>query len=382
MRNPAIRLVVVATGLGWMFSSSLGAIPQFARKYDVSCTQCHIIPPKLNAFGEAFVARGYQAPELTPRKTWPLAVWVTARGESRPVTGRGRDEIDPYVNRVEIISGGRLIHPRLSYFVEWRAVSQETRSDGTLRNRSGRFEDLFLNAALTDNLDLTVGQFRQVAQVDISRRLSLSEPLVLSASLPGEGGSTPRERSLRGFSPAGRSPSLRLTWHRDLSGGWRWTTAAALPLPGEFSIPLTSEAEEEASHEIEVDPKGIFVESFVRRDLVSIGAHVFYDDSERYLVQALATGEWRDFHGTVMAGVARSRGRERGRWSVEGEYLPGTRFGFGLRVEDQAGDGSDAAALPYVVWHVPWKFYRLTVTAEQRIQEGQNATLIEVGFVF
>ena len=69
--------------------------------------------------------------------------------------------------------------------VEWRPVSLEPRSDGTLRDRSGRFEDLFLTAVAGDRLELFVGQFRQVQQVDVSRRLGVSEPALLSASLPG-----------------------------------------------------------------------------------------------------------------------------------------------------------------------------------------------------
>lgn len=113
-----------------------------------------------------------------------------------------------YLNRIEVISGGKLVAPWLSYFVEWRPVSEEARSDGTRQARSGRFEDLFVTAA-SRHAELTVGQFRQLAQVDVSRRLGLSEPLVLSASLADPRSGSPRERPLRAFAPAGRSPSVR-----------------------------------------------------------------------------------------------------------------------------------------------------------------------------
>lgn len=376
--------IVIAAAILWLaWPQTAEAIPQFARRYEVACFHCHSVPPKLNAFGEEFLAGGYQSPELeTRRQAWP-ALWVTGRAESRRLGSTGtREEIDPFLNRVELISGGQILRPWLSYFVEWRAVSQETRSDGTLRNRSGRFEDLLVNATSDGGWELTLGQFRQVAQIDVSRRLSLSEPLVLSTSLPGEGGDDPRERSLRAFSPAGRSPSLRFGRSLSVGDGWTWTTTAALPVPGEISLPLTSEAEIEASHELDLVLKGVVVESFVRRGVTSLGAHVFYDDSDRYLLHGLTAGAWGDFAWSLMAGVAKSGAVERGRWSIEGEYLPSDRFAVGARVEDQAGDGAETAFIPYLTWHLPRKYQRLTVTAEQRIQTGRNTTLLEVGIVF
>ncbi len=36
------------------------AIPAFARKYQTSCTTCHVIYPKLNAYGEGFRNSGYR----------------------------------------------------------------------------------------------------------------------------------------------------------------------------------------------------------------------------------------------------------------------------------------------------------------------------------
>ena len=38
-------------------------MPLFARRYEVSCTMCHVAFPKLNSFGEAFAGNGYQMPE-------------------------------------------------------------------------------------------------------------------------------------------------------------------------------------------------------------------------------------------------------------------------------------------------------------------------------
>jgi hypothetical protein len=71
-------------------ASSVSAVPVFARKYQTSCQTCHIVFPKLNAFGEAFRLRGYRMPGETEemvkvppvplgapayKRLWPEAVW-------------------------------------------------------------------------------------------------------------------------------------------------------------------------------------------------------------------------------------------------------------------------------------------------------------------
>jgi hypothetical protein len=358
-------------------------IPHFARRYGVTCQQCHVSPPKLNEFGEAFVANGYSMPSLVARRAIPIALWVSGRSEDLAgVTGRNADGLRAYLNRVEAISGGRIVAPWLSYFVEWRAVSQESRSDGSLRDRSGRFEDLYAVAAVRQ-AEFTVGQFRQIGQVDVSRRLGLSEPLVLSASLAGSGGGSGRERSLRGFSPAGRSPAVRAAVVRATpSGGWRWTTAGAIPVPGEFSIPLNDEARVEASNEIEWRRKGVVLESFVRRGLTSFGGHAFYDDGNRYLANVVSTGRRSDIHWTAIAGAWRSGVATRGQWSLETEYLPSPFIGIGGRVEDRAGDGQRRAFLPYLNAHFPGTTYTVRLTIERRWQRGREATFVELGTVF
>jgi hypothetical protein len=278
-----------------------------------------------------------------------------------------------------------VIAPWLTYFIEWRTLSQEGRSDGTLRDRSGRFEDLFLTAS-HGPAELTAGQFRQVSQVDVSRRIGVNEPLLLSASLPGSGTGTSREIGLRAFSPSGRSPSLRLGLHRDTDHVGRWSTYLALPFSGEFSLPLTSEAKTEASNELELNPKGIFVESFLRSGLTSVGAHVFYDsDPDRYLANALTTGSYRDLYWTGILGVSKSGDVTRGRWSLEGEVFParlGGFLGLGGRVEDEGGDAVEHAIVPYVNAHFPGTRFTVRVTLERRFQRGRNATFLEIGTVF
>jgi hypothetical protein len=373
------------------------AIPQFARKYGVTCARCHATPPKLNAFGERFRSNGYRMPAgMASRQTVPLAVWASARSDALHDESLVSDRVRAYINKLEIISGGRVVAPWLSYFVEWRPVSLETTKRGTrveLKDRSGRFEDIFLTAT-ADQLEVAVGQFRQLNQVDVSLRLGLSEPLVLSTSLAGDAEGLPRQPdgslsqrdsrrlSLRGFSPSGRSPAVRVGWSEPLSSGWSWRTTATLPVPGEFSIPLTSEARVEASNEIEFHPKGVFLESFVRRELTSLGAHLFYDDRNRYLAQAVVAAQRGPLYLTGIAGLARTGELLRGRSSLEVEYVPSYHFAVGGRVEDRAGDGAEAAFIPYINAQLPGTSYTFRVTAEHRFQRGRSVTLFELATIF
>jgi len=91
------RLSVLAVAAGVLGSvlatwEEARAIPPFARKYQTSCSTCHVMFPKLNAFGEAFRLNGYQIPapegdepyikdkplQLEApawKDLWPKAIW-------------------------------------------------------------------------------------------------------------------------------------------------------------------------------------------------------------------------------------------------------------------------------------------------------------------
>ncbi len=50
-----------------MFATSAWAIPVFARKYNVACSLCHTIPPRLTLAGVAFKENGYEMPSAMPQ---------------------------------------------------------------------------------------------------------------------------------------------------------------------------------------------------------------------------------------------------------------------------------------------------------------------------
>ncbi|MBI3078947.1 MAG: hypothetical protein HYY85_18490, partial [Deltaproteobacteria bacterium] len=59
-------LMIVLAGIFTLSLAALpdeaAAIPPFARKYRTSCNTCHVLFPKLNAFGEAFRLNAYEIP--------------------------------------------------------------------------------------------------------------------------------------------------------------------------------------------------------------------------------------------------------------------------------------------------------------------------------
>lgn len=356
------------------------AVPYFARRYNTPCTTCHVIPPKLNQVGEEFLARGYRfLADLPTEKTWPFAVWATWRGQWEASRDRGRG----LPNRVEIISGGPVAGTRAFYFLEWLPISQQTDGANRRVERHGRFEDVFVSLPLGSTY-LTVGQFRALSQVDVSRRLSLSEPLAFSNGVAGRPAMSARLTSLRSFSPSGRSPAVRLShhWQRGALASDGWYNSLTVPFAGEFVIPLNGRVRREQGFELEARPKGAFLESYYRWSLSSVGGHAFLgDDRQLYgLVGAYNRGQW---FSTAAVAFARERNGERDtRLSWENEWIPLDWLALGLRLDDRTGPNRPVAVIPHVNFEFPLTSYVFRITAEYRQQRGNRQWLLETGVVF
>lgn len=365
-----------------------GAIPLYAQRHATSCTACHSIPPKLNEGGLAFKANGYRPPgsKASERPYVPFSTWITGRFEDRATPGPS----DSFLPKVELIAGGP-IGERLAYFVEWRVVSQSLRGDGSFQDRGGRFEDLFVEWNVADRHTLTFGQFRSLNQVDVSRRLSPSEPLLFRNGLPTGSSDDPDPRiaSLSRFSPSSRSPGIGYTF-QSMTGeraGDGLFHHVILPFTGELSIPLGSEARDEASFELTGPPKGIFLETYYRRGLDSFGVHVFRDD-ESWLATGLASLNFaRDLYVTAGFGVDdRDDAGSRDRYSVELEYVETRRdrwrFGGGVRLEDVSDDGREEAIVPYFVLTGPNRKYSFLLQLQYRSQEDNEAFILDLSAMF
>lgn len=386
MARPHLVAIVLLL-LAWPVASH--ASPQFARVHEVGCTTCHEIPPKLNETGLAFQADGYRLPmemkttHKTERSaTVPLAVWITGRFEDQGSDGAS----DALLPKVELISGGSL-GDAWSYFVEWRIVSLSLNADGSQGDRGGRFEDLFFEWSRGRH-GLKFGQYRSLNQVDVSLRLSASEPQIFGNGLPtGTGHADPRLASLSRFSPSSRSPSVGWSY-RSIEGegaGDGLFHFVTVPFAGELSIPLSSEASETASFELG-EAKGIYAETFYRKGHRSLGGHAFVSD-DSWLATAIGTFDWRDLFLTAGFGVDdRDAGDMRERASLQAEYLlrRGDRWrgALGLRLEDVTDDGRRAAYVPYVAVAGPNMLHTLLFQLQYKDQEGSDSFVFDVSLLF
>ena len=370
------------------------ATPQFAREHLLRCTACHLVPPKLNEDGLDFQARGYVLPERLRLQrpvegdapgfaTIPVAAWFTARYEDQGSGGAS----ELLLPKVELITGGT-IGQNWSYFAEWRIVSLSLNSDGSLKGRGGRFEDLFVERKFGMRHALKVGQYRSVNQVDVSLRLSPSEPLLFKNGLRTDSDADPRINSLLQFSPSGRSPSIGYSFQsvkggRASEGLFHYVT---VPFVGELSIPLSSEASNTASFELHGPPKGVFLETFYRSGQKSIGGHAFYDE-DAWLGTVLGTYNWRSVLVTAGFGVDdQDLGGYRRRSSLEVEYFvtgkSDLRAAAGLRIEEVSDDGQRAAYVPYIVLAGPNTQHTFLLQLQYKNQQGSDTAVVDLSMLF
>ena len=154
------------------------AIPAFARKYQVSCTNCHAPFPRLKPYGEEFAARGFRMPDAAQEPTRaehdtgdpllklmrdvPLAMRAEAHGVYREGAEVDNDFESPWLFKA--LSGGP-IGEKISYYGYF--IIEEGDVVG--------LEDAFLqfSGLFGSGIDLVVGQF-QVSDPLFKRELRLS----------------------------------------------------------------------------------------------------------------------------------------------------------------------------------------------------------------
>jgi len=174
-----IRAFVMAFMTLLCVAQDAWAIPAFARKYRVSCMQCHSPVPRLNAFGEAFAANGFEfAVGEPPRDTVgtsdallrlqndiPLAIRFDSyvRAQNKPTGGQNSIDLQaPWV--IKLLSGGQ-IADKVSYYMYF--LLAERGEIGGLQAAYVQFTDV-----AETGVRLIVGQF-QVSDPLFKRELRL-----------------------------------------------------------------------------------------------------------------------------------------------------------------------------------------------------------------
>jgi hypothetical protein len=171
----ALMLGVLALALAAAWSDA-GAIPAFARKYQMSCTTCHAPFPRLKPYGEEFAARGFrlEAAQEPARATYDVGDPLLALPRDLPLAvrmegffswkedARARTDFEsPWVWKV--LSGGP-IGKQVSYYFYFLA------EQGAVTG----LEDAYLqvNDVLGSGFNLMAGQF-QVCDPLFKRELRL-----------------------------------------------------------------------------------------------------------------------------------------------------------------------------------------------------------------
>lgn len=166
-------------------AAPLEAIPPFARRYGLTCMSCHDPVPRLNAFGEAFAARGftlmdddttgassYGDPLLSVNTVFPAGVRFDAYFRWRAGAGGGTDFQSPYT--VKLLSGGNVAR-NISYYLYLMMAE-----NGTI----GALEDAWVmfRRPLGVPADVTFGQFQIIDPLwKRETRVTLEDYAVLRA---------------------------------------------------------------------------------------------------------------------------------------------------------------------------------------------------------
>lgn len=179
MRSSVRSVAFMLLAISGVMPRSAQAIPAFARKYRVSCMQCHSPVPRLNAFGEAFAANGFEfAVGEPPRDTvgtgdallrlqndLPLAIRYDAYIRGLTSAKGNDDAIDfqtPWV--VKLLSGGQ-VADKISYYIYFLL---------TERGEVAGLEDAYVQFTdvASSGVSLIAGQF-QVSDPLFKRELRL-----------------------------------------------------------------------------------------------------------------------------------------------------------------------------------------------------------------
>lgn len=212
---PARVLSRLAPCLGVMASlvaTSAEAIPAFARRYQTSCTTCHVVVPKLNAFGVAFRNNGYRIPPNDEKfvkvpdvslgapawkRVWPDAIWPGGIPGMPPIALRVMNDVvvDPrqparvnfdFPHEFEILAGGTA-GDGISFFTELE-VTRNPSSEGSAVSLERMFVQ-FDQLGGTTLANLMVGRFemRAVPFSRFHRRLTSSDFLASDFRSPADG---------------------------------------------------------------------------------------------------------------------------------------------------------------------------------------------------
>ncbi|MCW5982182.1 MAG: hypothetical protein KIT09_29110 [Bryobacteraceae bacterium] len=159
-------MVLIGLGALWLGAPvpRAGAMPGFARKHNVKCYNCHLMPPVLNKTGYLYKRFGYRSlpdydPGTTPRKLseldrmykWSLTDAAALMYDpdftvSKTQEDGARSSQSSFnADAIEVFSGGNLPQTPIAYFVEAEISSEGAELDqAVVAYAGGRVNSSFL----------------------------------------------------------------------------------------------------------------------------------------------------------------------------------------------------------------------------------------------
>ncbi|MCZ7557807.1 MAG: hypothetical protein M5R41_15520 [Bacteroidia bacterium] len=178
MKLHTTTILLCIIGVLLLLPDQSSAIPAFARKYNISCSTCHSVAPKLKEYGEDFAGNAFNLPDAPPpartyvdagddmlllHRFFPIAIRFDGFLQ---LADRDHGKLDfqsPY--GVKLLSGGP-ISEHVGYYMYF--YMNERGEVTGLEDAYVHFNNIF-----NSNLDIMVGQF-QVCDPLFKRELRLT----------------------------------------------------------------------------------------------------------------------------------------------------------------------------------------------------------------
>ncbi|MCA1595054.1 MAG: hypothetical protein LC772_01295 [Chloroflexi bacterium] len=329
------------------------ALPEFARRYGVSCEMCHSVPPHLNTFGMAFQANFFNWPGPQPPASRsllsriPLSVLAISSTQG-PTDGNGTTTTHGIV-RLFAASGFPLgANRRGGFFIDDMLIN----SSGTAGDLGNAFASLPF-AGARGQFALSVGQ--------LSPLMYEYDPVnSLTAALPGA-----LADGVDAFTFTDPTPAVRLDFFDNRGRGTADGNYASLGVPFLGHLTTTNEAILRGS-------RGLFAHAFRRHGYATLGAfaYIHAGSSEAGLI-----GDRELRPNVILTGIAHLGHDDLGshqRLSAEANFLPSSYLALTGRLEATAGDDSQIYPVAAVTYY-PFHQHLIRLMA-QTIQARSNHT--------
>lgn len=339
--------VLLLTGCALCSLSNRGqAIPVYSRQFNVGCSTCHSVPPRLNKFGYAFQANHFNWPGPKTRARAEFGSYlpvttITTFSYSNDFTGK-QETADFRSFELFFSSGLGLAKGRQGgYFINLAAAE----NGGT----NGDLDDAYIALPLLGRrgqLALIIGQ--------ITPLLNQYDPVnSLTDTLPY--GFT---EGVDNFTFGDSTPMIRLDYFDNrgkISADGNYLSVA---VPFRGHLELTRQGTVGAG-------SGIFAHAFHRWGYTTIGA-LGYFHKDSHLAGLIGTYTFHDrVYLTGVATIGHEPGINTTHLALEAEYLPNRRLSLTGRAELIGGDRSELASVAAINYY-PFANQYLRLSAETR----------------